>query len=234
MSIQLRNISRVYGKGSTLVEALKNVSIDIENGEMVAIMGPSGSGKSTLINIVGLLDRPTNGTYLLNGTDTSSADNKQLARLRNEALGFVVQDFALIEEYSVEKNIMMPLLYARKNRKQALRRVRDLTTALSIEDKLTQKARFLSGGQRQRVAIARALSNNPAIILADEPTGALDQKTGSEVMDLFREINKEGKTIIVVTHDSTVADRCDRRITLVDGLIEAADKCLGPGAFVMP
>ena len=204
MGIQLKNISKIYGKGSTTVTALKNISLDIYDGEMLAIMGPSGSGKSTLVNIVGLLDHPTEGYYYLNGIDISRASHKQLAHLRNEFLGFVVQDFALIEEYTVEKNIMLPLLYARKNHKQALK----------------QKARFLSGGQRQRVAIARALANNPSIILADEPTGALDQKTGTEVLQLFRKMNHEGKTVIIVTHDISIASHCDRCLTIVDGQIQ--------------
>lgn len=220
MGIQLKNISKIYGKGSTTVTALKNISLDIYDGEMLAIMGPSGSGKSTLVNIVGLLDHPTEGYYYLNGIDISRASHKQLAHLRNEFLGFVVQDFALIEEYTVEKNIMLPLLYARKNHKQALQIVHKLAALLSIEDKLKQKARFLSGGQRQRVAIARALANNPSIILADEPTGALDQKTGTEVLQLFRKMNQEGKTVIIVTHDISIASHCDRCLTIVDGQIQ--------------
>lgn len=191
--IELRKVSKVYDDGAAVCRALQEVDLTIEKGEMTAIIGASGSGKSTLLNVLGAMDGVTEGQYLLNGKNIEEYSEKQMARLRNEMFGFVVQDFALIERYTVEKNVMLPLYYSKKYKKN----------------------------KKQRVAIARALVNQAEIILADEPTGALDQATGREVMDLFEEIHNRGKTIILVTHDQKIADRCQRVIEIADGTIKS-------------
>lgn len=215
--IELKNIKKVYGKGEASVEALKEINLTIDKGEMIAIMGASGSGKSTLLNIIGFLDEPTDGSYLLDGQLVSKLSDKILARNRNEFIGFVVQNFALIEDYTVFQNIKVPLDYtkiARKEKKQRIISILDKMKILNKKDKLPKE---LSGGQNQRVAIARALVNNPQIILADEPTGALDRKTGDEVMSIFKKFNEEGKTVIIITHDERVANMCKRIIKIEDG-----------------
>lgn len=215
--ILLKNIIKTYGKNENQVQALNGIDIEIKKGEMVAIMGVSGSGKSTLLNIIGCIDTPTSGKYCLNNKDVSKMFNSELAKIRNENLGFVVQHFALIEDYDVFKNVKVPLDYTKLSRKDKKQRIIKILKSLGIENKIDKFPNELSGGQCQRVAIARALVNNPDILLADEPTGALDHKTGTEIMNIFKNLNKDGKTIIIVTHDEKVAMLCNRTITIEDG-----------------
>lgn len=217
--IELRNISKIYGCGDGKVEALKDISIAIDRGEMASIMGPSGSGKSTLINIIGCLDTPTSGQYYINNQMVNNLRDKKLAKLRNKTFGFIVQYFALLEDYNVQENVLLPLEYTKMKRKDKYQRVKDLLKELNVEEKIDKYPKELSGGQCQRIAIARALANDPDIILADEPTGALDSKTGQEVMRIFKELNNNGKTIVIITHDINIAKMCDRIINIEDGLI---------------
>lgn len=218
--IELKNITREFGGGDTLVRALKGISLDIKYGEMLAVVGVSGSGKTTLLNILGLLDNGFGGEYLLNGQDVKRLTSAQRARLRNEALGFVLQDFALIEEYTVRENVRLPLRYSRKDVHNAEQRIQQVCGRLGIAEKLNTRVSRLSGGQRQRAAIARALVNDPQIILADEPTGALDSKTADEISALLSELNRSGKTIIIVTHDMRLAEKCGKIVRISDGLIQ--------------
>lgn len=216
--IKLENIKKVYGKEDARVEALRNINLCIEKGEMVAIMGPSGSGKSTLLNILGFLDKPSEGKYFFEDKSTESLKDKELAKYRNSKIGFVVQNFALIEDYTVYQNISVPLEYAGLKKKERKERINRLLSRLNLIEKSKKIPSELSGGQNQRVAIARALVNDPEVILADEPTGALDRNTGKEVIDIFRELNKEGKTIIIITHDEKVGEMCNRIIYIEDGI----------------
>ncbi|ARJ20473.1 ABC transporter ATP-binding protein [Bacillus sp. ISL-8] len=218
--IELNNISKVYNKSkSNEVKVLQNIDLKIEKSSMLAIMGPSGSGKSTLLNILGCLDIPSTGTYKLYDQELQSLNRRKLATIRNEHFGFVVQDFALIEDYTVMKNVEIPILYS-KDKTNKKERVLSMLDMLDMKEKLSEYAYNLSGGQRQRVAIARALINNPDIILADEPTGALDQRTGQQVLDIFKKIHQEQKkTILIVTHDDRVAKQCDGIINIVDGKV---------------
>lgn len=218
--IELNNISKVYNESkSNEVKVLQNIDLKIEKNSMLAIMGPSGSGKSTLLNILGCLDIPSTGTYKLYDQELQSLNRRKLATIRNEHFGFVVQDFALIEDYTVMKNVEIPILYS-KDKTNKKERVLSMLDMLGMKDKSSEYAYNLSGGQRQRVAIARALINNPDIILADEPTGALDQRTGQQVLDIFKTIHQEQKkTILIVTHDDKVAKQCDGIINIVDGKV---------------
>lgn len=216
--ITLNDISRTYSNGDSKVLALKNISFKINSGEMVAIIGKSGSGKSTLLNILGLLDKSDNGEYYIKQRRVSSVSAGEKAAIRNAELGFVVQDFALIEKYSVKRNIMIPLLYSKKNI-NANSAIHNVLELMKISDKTNTPVFKLSGGQKQRTAIARAIINDPDIILADEPTGALDSTTAGEIMELFKRLNKAGKTVIIVTHDKMVAEKCGRIIELADGEI---------------
>lgn len=218
--IDLKDISKVYNKSKpNEVNALQNINLKIEAGSMLAIMGPSGSGKSTLLNILGCLDVPTAGTYKFYDQEIQSLSQGKLAAVRNQHFGFVVQDFALIEEYTVMKNVEIPLHYS-KNKVNKKERILTLLDMLGMKEKASEYAYNLSGGQRQRVAIARALINNPDIILADEPTGALDQKTGEQVLSIFKRIHKEqNKTVLIVTHDDKIAKQCEGIVNLVDGKI---------------
>jgi putative ABC transport system ATP-binding protein len=225
--IRLQNISRRYKMGSEIVHALRGVSLEIARGEYVAIMGPSGSGKSTLMNLLGCLDTPTEGHYELNGSFVSQMNDNHLAEIRNREIGFVFQTFNLLARSNALRNVELPLIYAGvpgHERKQiALEALRQV----GLADRVHHKPNELSGGQRQRVAIARALVNNPAILLADEPTGNLDSKTGNEIMALFEELSRKGNTIIVVTHEEDIARHSRRIIRLHDGLIasdEAVEK----------
>jgi putative ABC transport system ATP-binding protein len=215
--------SYVMGVGENLnvVHALDGVSLNIDAGEMVAIRGPSGSGKSTLMNILGCLDRPTGGKYVLNGHDVSRMGSNALAEVRNKQIGFVFQTFNLLPRMSALENVELPLLYggASNAKKKAL----DALAVVGLGDRSHHRPNQLSGGQRQRVAIARAIVTNPAIVLADEPTGALDTRTGDEILNLFKRLNREGRTIIVVTHDLKVAGYCQREIYLRDGKVAVAD-----------
>lgn len=218
--INLNNINKVFGKNDTEIRALKDFNLKINEGEIIAIIGASGSGKSTLLNIIGALDKQNTGDYLLEGRDLKKLKNRELAKIRNEYFGFVVQHFALINDYTVYENIRIPLDYGQAKSSEHESKIKDVLTNLDIIDKINKKPTELSGGQCQRVAIARAIVNNPKIILADEPTGALDKKTGEQVMEIFKELNKEGKTIIIVTHDFNIASKCHRIIELEDGIIK--------------
>ena len=215
--IELIDGVKIYGKGSSRVFALNGLSLQIQKGELVALMGPSGSGKSTLLNIIGCIDQLTSGSYLLDGTDIQNFSHMRLAQLRNKRFGFVLQDFGLIDHWTVSKNVEIPLSYAKPSDKKPKERIEQVLNQLQIADKKSELAYRLSGGQKQRVAIARAIVNDPQIILADEPTGALDQKTGREVLNILQKIHQAGKTFIIVTHDPSVAGACNRVIQIVDG-----------------
>lgn len=215
--MELKNISKTYGKGESATKALKSINLKIDKGDFCAIMGPSGSGKSTLLNIIGCMDTPTSGKYILKGEEVSKLKAKQLSRIRNEVVSFVFQYFALMDEYTVFDNIMLPLNCQKISSKEKRERINYYMKRLGIEKYSKKKPTQLSGGQQQRVAIARALVTNSDIILADEPTGALDSQTGEELMELLSEINKQGKTILVVTHNENVAKYCKSIMWLKDG-----------------
>lgn len=218
--IKLKNISKKFGTKDTEVTALRDVSIKINEGEIIAIVGTSGSGKSTLLNIIGTLDRQTTGEYILKNKNLDELNEHDLAKLRNKSFGFVVQNFALINDYTVYENIEIPLVYGKVKSSERRKIINQVLTKLDIQEKINKKPTELSGGQCQRVAIARAIVNDPQIILADEPTGALDKKTGEQVMKIFKALNKEGKTIIIVTHDPRIASQCNRIINIEDGMIK--------------
>ncbi|MFP4557293.1 MAG: ABC transporter ATP-binding protein [Bacteroidales bacterium] len=218
--IDITDIKKYYKVGSVIVKALDGVSLHITKNEYVAIMGPSGSGKSTLMNILGCLDTPTDGTYVLNGTDVSKLEDDSLAEIRNKEIGFVFQTFNLLPRYSALENVMLPLIYAGVNKANRIVQAESALGKVSLTDRMLHRPNELSGGQRQRVAVARALVNNPSIILADEPTGNLDSKTSVDIMNLFEDIYNEGNTIIVVTHEEEIARHARRIIRLRDGLIE--------------
>lgn len=219
--IELNNIKRIFKAGDNEIKAINTVSLSINKGDCVAIVGRSGSGKSTLLNIIGLLDKQTSGDYKLFGDDVSQYSDKKQAETRNERFGFVVQDFALVEHYTVRQNIAIPFSYSKKKYsiKEKKQLIEDIMKRVDILDKADVKVCLLSGGQRQRVAIARAILCNPEIVLADEPTGALDSKTADEIMSLFLELNKKGKTVVIITHDEKIAGYCKYRIELSDGQI---------------
>ena len=217
--IRAEHITKVYLKGEQEVRALAGVTLHIKPGEFVSIMGPSGSGKSTLMHILGCLDKPTDGTYLLDGTEVSTLDDRALSRIRCERVWFVFQSFNLLAQEDVLHNVEIPMLYYGVRRKERLSRARDIVRSVGLEDRINHVPSELSGGETQRVAIGRALVNDPAIVLADEPTGNLDTKTGKDIMKLFREINERGKTVIIVTHESEIASHSDRIIRMRDGSI---------------
>jgi putative ABC transport system ATP-binding protein len=223
---ELRGICKTYLKpdGSVLVEALKGIDLSVERGEYVAIMGPSGSGKSTLMNVLGCLDRPTAGSYLLDGRDVAQMDDDELSRVRGEQIGFVFQAFNLISELTIVENVEVPLLYQRVDRSDRRERAIERLRQVGLGDRLTHRPRELSGGQQQRVAIARALVTQPTIIMADEPTGNLDSVTGRSILELFDGLHRQGMTILVVTHEDDVAARCGRTIRLIDGLVESDER----------
>jgi len=217
--IQTRELWKTYTMGSELVHALQGLSVDIERGEFVAIMGPSGSGKSTLMNLIGCLDTPSRGTYLLNGHDVSQMEDDALARIRNKEIGFVFQTFNLLPRASALQNVELPLIYSGVPAAERKVRAIEALGLVELGDRIEHRPNELSGGQRQRVAIARALVNKPSIILADEPTGNLDSKTGVELMAVFSRLHHEGNTIVLITHESDVASHAHRIIALRDGLV---------------
>ena len=217
--IRIRELHRVYQVGTELVHALNGVDLDIAVNEYVAIMGPSGSGKSTLMNLIGCLDTPSKGSYLLNEKQVSQMNDNELARIRNEEIGFVFQTFNLLPRADALHNVELPLVYAGMRHEERRKRAREALETVGLSDRIRHRPNELSGGQRQRVAIARALVNHPSIILADEPTGNLDTKTGEEILEIFDTLNRQGNTLILVTHDHAVAQRAHRIITLVDGQI---------------
>lgn len=219
MAIELKNITKIYGSKENKFKALSNINLKINDGEMIAIVGPSGSGKSTLLNIIGTIDNATSGSYILNNIDINTLKSKDIAKLRNKNFGFIFQYFGLLNDISVYKNVRIPLEYCKCSRTEASKRIDKLLERLGILDKKKYTPKELSGGQCQRVSIARALVNNPNIILADEPTGALDKSTGNEVLNILNEINKSGKTVIIVTHDLDIANKCSRIIKIEDGVI---------------
>ncbi len=218
--IETRDLWKTYVMGSEEIHALRGVSIDIERGEYVAIMGPSGSGKSTLMNLIGCLDTPTKGSYLLNGKQVGDMNDNELARIRNEEIGFVFQTFNLLPRATALHNVELPLVYAGMPKKERLEQAKAAMEKVELTHRMTHNPNELSGGQRQRVAIARALVNNPSLLLADEPTGNLDSKTGAEIMGLFERLHKSGNTIVLVTHEPDVAAFAYRSIHIRDGKVE--------------
>jgi putative ABC transport system ATP-binding protein len=222
--IEMENITKTYKMGTQVVHALRGVDLEIEEGEFVAIMGPSGSGKSTLMNMIGCLDIPTDGSYKLNNIDVSDLSSDDRSRIRNQQIGFVFQQFNLLARTTAVKQVALPLMYAGIGRGERLARAKAALESVGLGERIDHKPDELSGGQQQRVAIARALATNPAIILADEPTGALDTKTGEEILDIFKRLNREqGITIIMITHEPEIAAHADRSIWIRDGLITDDD-----------
>ena len=217
--IEMMNITKSYEMGTQVVHALRGVDLEIEKGEMVAIMGPSGSGKSTLMNVIGCLDVPNSGTYTLGGVDVSTLSDDELARIRNQRIGFVFQQFNLLPRTEALKQVALPLMYAGVGRGERNQRAKEALNKVGLGDRMDHRPDELSGGQQQRVAVARALVVEPNIILADEPTGNLDTSTGDEILDLFSELNEAGMTIIMVTHEPEIAKRTDRTIWIRDGLM---------------
>jgi putative ABC transport system ATP-binding protein len=222
--IRFQNIARRYQMGAETIHALRDVSLSIERGEYVAIMGPSGSGKSTLMNLVGCLDTPTEGTYELNGTDVSHMDDNQLADVRNREIGFVFQTFNLLPRATALRNVELPLIYAGVPSDERHQKAIDALARVGLADRVQHKPNEMSGGQRQRVAVARALVTSPSLILADEPTGNLDSKTGAEILDLFETLWRAGNTLIVVTHEEDVARHARRILRIRDGHIAADER----------
>ena len=224
MIISTKDIKKSYKVGPQNVQALKGINLSVEKGEFISIMGPSGSGKTTLMNIIGCLDTPTSGDYLLNNKQVSSLTDDELAKIRNDEIGFVFQSFHLLPRNSAFENIMLPLKYAGIKKDEAITLCNKALDQVGLSDRAEHSPSELSGGQQQRVAIARALVNKPSILFADEPTGNLDSKTGNDVMALFKELNSEGQTIILITHEESIAQQSNRIITIMDGLIKTDER----------
>jgi putative ABC transport system ATP-binding protein len=221
MVIKTENLKRSFQVGSETVEALKGINLSVEKGEFLSIMGPSGSGKTTLMNIIGCLDTPSEGSYFLNNQLVNELDDDELASIRNKEIGFVFQSFHLLAKNSALSNVMLPMKYAGVKENEAIKRAEIVLDKVGLSDRIKHSPAELSGGQQQRVAIARALVNNPSIIFADEPTGNLDSQTGEDVMNLFKELNDQGQTIILITHEEDIAKQSKRLINIKDGLIES-------------
>ena len=221
MIIKTENLTKDYETGSQVVSALKGINLSVEKGEFLSIMGPSGSGKTTLMNIIGCLDSPTNGSYFLNDKSVSKLDDDELAKIRNDEIGFVFQSFHLLARNTAFDNVMLPLKYAGISKEEATKRSNDVLDLVGLSSRAKHTPSELSGGQQQRVAIARALVNEPSILFADEPTGNLDSKTGQDVMKIFKDLNKNGQTIILITHEDSIAKQSNRIITIMDGLIKS-------------
>lgn len=221
--LELYNINKIYKLGDVMFQALYDVSFKVEEGEFVAVLGPSGSGKSTLMNIIGCLDEATSGDYFLDGVNISTVRERKLSKIRNRKIGFVFQNFNLLPRQSALDNVMLPLVYAKVPYEDRVEIGLEMLNKVSLLDKADNFPRQLSGGQQQRVAIARAMVNRPSIILADEPTGALDQKTGHQILDLLKELNAEGKTIVMITHDVNIAKEAGRIVHILDGRLHEED-----------
>ena len=221
MMIETKNLTKEYEVGSQKVKALDGIDLNVDKGEFISIMGPSGSGKTTLMNIIGCLDSPSNGSYTLNNKSVSDLSENELAKIRNKEIGFVFQSFHLLARNSALENVMLPLKYAGSDKKTALAKSKESLDRVGLSDRYDHSPSELSGGQQQRVAIARALVNQPSILFADEPTGNLDSKTGDDVMNIFKQLNSNGQTIILITHEESIAKQSNRIITIMDGLIKS-------------
>ena len=230
--IEFRDVCKLYEMGDTVVRAADHISMKIEKGEFVAIVGQSGSGKSTCMNIIGCLDVPTSGTYLLDGRDVGQMDRDELAEIRNELLGFIFQQYNLLPKLDILENVELPLAYAGMPRAERHQRAREVLEQVGLADKIHHKPTQLSGGQQQRVSIARALAGKPAVILADEPTGALDSRTGREVLALLQELHRQGNTVVLITHDNSIAVQAQRIIRLEDGKVVYDGDARAPEAVV--
>jgi putative ABC transport system ATP-binding protein len=222
--IETRGLTKTFGNNGVAVHALRGIDLTVDQGEFLALIGPSGSGKSTLMAILGCLDKPTTGSYVFDGNRVDGLSNPELARIRNQKIGFVFQLYNLLPKASVVRNVELPMLYAGVRRKERRRRALELLEKVGIPEKAKSLPSALSGGQRQRVAVARALANNPAMLLADEPTGALDSQTGHEVLELFSELHRQGNTIVVVTHDLSIAALASRQVEIHDGRVASESK----------
>ena len=222
--IVLEDIVKQFIMGDTILQALDHVNFSVEEGDFIAIMGPSGSGKSTMMNILGCLDRPTSGKYYLDGKEVAGLSDDELARTRNAKIGFVFQNFNLLSKISAQQNVALPLVYAGVSEEERMERARIALRDVGLEDRLDHKPNELSGGQRQRVAIARALINNPAIVMADEPTGNLDTKSSYEIMDIFKKLNAMGKTIVMVTHEPDIGQQTKRILVMRDGHLNSDER----------
>jgi len=227
--IETKDLAKIYQIGMVEIPALQSITLDIEENEYVALMGPSGSGKSTLMNIIGCLDTPTKGTYILNNNNVGSQTDNELAEIRNKEIGFVFQTFNLLPRLNAQENVELPLIYAGYDKKQRAEIALKVLDSVGLADRVNHKPNELSGGQRQRVAIARALVNSPSIILADEPTGNLDSKTSEEILNVLKEVHSQGNTIIIVTHEESIAQQAERIIRLMDGLVESDVRKNGTG-----
>ncbi|MEL7569827.1 MAG: ABC transporter ATP-binding protein [Eubacteriaceae bacterium] len=221
--LSMNNIVKAYKMGEEEHVVLKGINLHVDKGDFIAVLGPSGSGKSTLMNIIGCLDTPTSGEYILSGSSISQMNEVELARIRSREIGFIFQSFQLLSRLNAIENVELPLIYAKMPLSQRKTRAKEMLTKVGLSDKFYHYPNQLSGGQQQRVAIARALATEPTILLADEPTGALDQKTGQQVLALFSALNKEGKTIIMITHDSNIAKNANRIVKLLDGVLTEGD-----------